>query len=196
MQGNRQAGFTLIEVMVGLVTMSLAATGMTTLMVHNSRINKAQQMYTEAQSNARASMELIVSRLRNAGWDPLNAGVQSVVTDPDTSDAISQIEIFADLDEDGNTDGSGEQIVIRHSGDRIEWRLDNDSSTQFQTVAANISNDADNDGTVEPMFQPDHPTNPETVVVQITARAPSPDLRTGRFITYTLRNEVALRKEL
>lgn len=196
MDSKRQAGFSFVEVMVGLVTMSMAATGMMTLVIHNSRINKAQQMYNEAQSNARASMELIVARLRNAGWDPLNAGLPSVVTDPDLGDGVSQIEIFADLDEDGATDGSGEQIVIRHADNRIEWRPDNDPATPFQVIANNITNDADDDGSVEPMFAPKDPLNPEVVVVQITARAAAPDMRTGRFITYTLRNEVALRKEL
>ena len=48
------------------------------MMIHKSRINKSQQMYAEAQINARSSMELIVSRLRSAGWDPVNVGIDSV----------------------------------------------------------------------------------------------------------------------
>jgi hypothetical protein len=104
--------------------------------------------------------------------------------------------MFADFDEDKLTSSSGEQVTIRHIGDRIEWRLTGDGSSPFQVVSIGITNDADGDGLVEPMFQPDDPTDPSVITVQITARSPVPDPRNGEFIRYTLRNEVTLRKGL
>jgi len=193
---RKARGFSLVEMLIGLCVMSLAGTALTSLMIHNSRINRAQQMAGDVQNNARNSMELIVSRLRSAGWDPLNKDIPVVVTDPDLSDPVSQIEIFADHDEDGFTTSDGEQVLIRHSGDRIEWRVNGDPSSPFSLVASDISNDADGDGTPEPMFVPDDPSKPTTVLVRVTARSPVPDPATGRYITYTLTNEVALRKTL
>jgi hypothetical protein len=137
-------------------------------------------------------MELIITRLRSAGWDPMNAGIATIQPDPTPGDSVSQLEIFADLDEDGLTASQDEQVLIRHVGERIEWRRG--AGESFTTVATRISNDADGDGTVEPMFRLDNPTEPEIVTVQITGRSSAPDTRTGEFIRYTLRSQVALRK--
>ena len=87
-------------------------------------------------------------------------------------------------------------MLIRHNGDRIEWRLTGDVSDPFEVVAMGITNDANGDGVLEPMFQPDDPTDPSVITVQITAQSPTADPRTGEFIRYTLRNEVTLRKKL
>ena len=193
---KNSAGFSLIEMLVGLAIFSLAAAALTTMMIQNSRIKKVQQMMTNVQSNARGSMELVVSRLRSAGWDPVNGGIDTVRTDPDLSDDTSQIEILADFDEDGLTTSDDEQVLIRHIDDRIELRPNADVSTPFLVVAQGITNDADGDGVVEPLFQPDDPADPEVIVVQITAQSSGLDPRTGAFIRYTLRNEVALRDKL
>jgi len=191
-----EKGFSLVEMLVGLLVSSFIATGLASFMIQKSQTNKAQQMYVEAQINARSSMELIVTRLRSAGWDPVNADVENVRVDPDLSDDVSQLEILADLDEDGLTESLDEAVLIRHVGNRVEWRRSYDPDAPFTIIATGISNDADGDGTIEPMFQLDDPVNPEVVIVQITARSPAPHPRTGEFIRFTLRNEVALRKEL
>lgn len=196
MKHTNERGFSLVEMLVGLVVAGLVGIAIATVLLHNSRINRSQQMSTAVQNNARSSMDLVVSRLRSAGWDPMNADINVVNTDPDLSDDVSQIEMFADFDEDKLTSSSGEQVTIRHIGDRIEWRLTDDVSSPFQVVSIGITNDADGDGVIEPMFQPDDPTDPSVITVQITARSPVPDPRNGEFIRYTLRNEVTLRKGL
>ena len=194
MRRTDERGFTLVEMLVGLLVTTLIALGLATVMIHKSRINKAQQMYAEVQLNARSSMELIVARLRSAGWDPINADIETVRPDPDLSDDVSQLEIIADLDEDGLTDSLDEEVLIRHVGDQVEWRRTSGGS--FTIVAVDITNDADVDGIVEPMFQLDDPVSPGVITVQVTAQSPDPDPRNGEFIRYTLRNEVVLRNQL
>lgn len=196
MRHTNEGGFSLVEMLVGLVVAGLVGIAIATVLLHNSRINRSQQMFTVVQNNARSSMDLVVSRLRSAGWDPMNANIDVVNTDPDLADDVSQIEMFADFDEDKLTSSDGEQVTIRHIGDRIEWRLNGDVSSPFQVVATGITNDANGDGVIEPMFQPDDPTDPAVITVQITARSHVPDPRNGEFIRYTLRNEVTLRKGL
>jgi prepilin-type N-terminal cleavage/methylation domain-containing protein len=196
MKLTNQRGFSFIELLIGLVLAGFIGTAVATVMLQNSRLNRYQQQLVSAQNNARASMDLVVSRLRSSGWDPMGAGIGTVITDPDLGDDISQIETFADFDEDSSTAAVGEQVLIRHNVDRIEWRLTGDVSDPFEVVATGITNDANGDGVIEPMFQPDDATDPSVITVQITARSPMADPRTGEFIRYTLRNEVTLRKQL
>lgn len=189
-------GFTLIELLVSTTVLLLALTGLAQLMLHNARINRSEQLTAEVQANARNCLSMLVERLRSAGWDPMNAGIATVALDPDPGDAVSQIEIFADLNEDGATDGPDEQMLIRHTGGQVVWRRSSDPSEPFEVVAANISNDADGDGTLEPMFVPDSTTDPRLITVQITARSPVPDPLSKLYIRYTVSTDVALRKSL
>jgi prepilin-type N-terminal cleavage/methylation domain-containing protein len=197
MRRQGQRGFTLIELMISLVVMLFILAGLAQMTLESSRINRAQQMTAQAQANARNCMSMIVQRLRSAGWDPMNAGLQTVTWDAVPGDGISEIEIFTDLDSDGATNGTDEQMLIQHTNGQIQWRRSNDVSEAFTILASNISNDADGDGTVEPMFvQISNPPLADRVLVQITAQSPVPDPITGEFIRYTVRSEVALRKTL
>jgi len=195
---NPQRGFSLIELLVSLTVLLLCLTGLTQVTLESSRINRAQQMTAQVQADARNCMSIVVQKLRSAGWDPLNADIQTVAWDPDLSDDVSEIEVFADLDGDGATDGTDEQVLIRHLDDRVVWRRSNDVSEPFVVVATHITNDEDGDGTAEAMFTPLLASGPtaDRVLVRITARSRSPDPMTGEFIRYTVRSEVALRKTL
>ncbi len=198
MNARTQRGFSLIETLVSLVILMLAMSGLASLLIQNARVNKAQRMTADVQSNARNCLSLITQKLRSAGWDPTSSGtIQTVITDADLSDNISEIEVFADLDEDGSTAGDiDESVLIRHVGNRIEWRRDDSTGSPFIVLATNISNDEDGDGVIEPMFQPDVTPNPTRITVQITAQSPVPDPTSGEFIRYTVRSDVVLRKTL
>jgi hypothetical protein len=119
-----------------------------------------------------------------------------------TSDTISEIEIFADLDEvivatvPEATEAEGEQILIRHVNNQVVWRTTSDPNDPFAIVSDNISNDADGDGTIEPMFTPNSVTSPTVITVQITAQSPVIDPITRDFIRYTVSSDVVLRKDL
>jgi len=198
MRERAQSGFSLVEMLVSMTVLMLALGGLTSLLIQNSRINKGQRMAAETQANARNTLSMVVQKLRSAGWDPRNSGgFPSVNTDADLSDDVSEIEIFADLNEDTDTDDQDEQILIRHVGStgQVVWRLSSDTSDPFDVVSTNISNDADGNGTPEPMFVPN--ANPPTLVtVTVTARSTAPDPTTRRFIRYTVSSDVVLRKNL
>ena len=189
-----ESGFTLVELLVSLALLSMVLGGVAGLLVQNSRINRAEQMSAEVQSNARNCLSMIVQTLRTAGWDPRNAGFAAVALDPSPTNTNNYIEVFADLNEDGDASDAGEDVIIRWAVDRIEWRTD--PSQPYVTLSDSISNDADGDGTAETMFVPDSMTNPTRITVRITARSPVPDPRTGQFIRYTVSSEVVLRKKV
>jgi prepilin-type N-terminal cleavage/methylation domain-containing protein len=189
-----QRGFSLVEMLVGLTLFLIVMAGSMGLIIQNSHINKSRQMAVALQSDVRTCMSMVVQKLRTAGWDPTGAGIQVVRLDSNPGDGIEEIEVFADLDNDGATTGTDEQVLIRFIEDRIEWRRS--AAGSFEVMAVDISNDADGDGTAEPMFTPDSTTDPTRIVVQMTAESPFPDPITGEPIRYTLTSDLALRKKL
>lgn len=193
---HTQRGFTLVEMMIAMAVMLLATGGLFGFLVNNARLNKMQRSQIQVQSNARTCLSLLTQKLRSAGWDPTVAGLGVVTLDPNLSDSVSQIEIFADIDGDGKTITAGEQITIRHRGNTIEWRTTGDTSKAFDTVAVGISNDANGDGTPEPMFVADSTTDPTQITIQITAESANTDPLTGEPVRYTVSSVVALRKKL
>jgi len=193
MNVHSQRGFSLIEMLVSITVLLLVMTGLASLLIQNSRINKQQQMTVEAQANARNTLSMIVQKLRSAGWDPGNQGISTLTLDANTGDTISEIEVFADFDGDGLTDKDDEQVLIRHVNNQVVWRRD--PTAAFIVLSDNISNDADGDGTIEPMFVNDA-VPPTRITVQITAQSPAPDPVSGEFIRYTVSSDVVLRKDL
>lgn len=189
-----QRGVTMLEMLISMAVLFVAMTSIAGLLLQSGRINKSQQMTVVAQSDARICLAMIETTLRTAGWDPMSAGIQVVGLDSDPGDGVETIEVFADLDADGDTDGPDEQVLIRHLNDRLEWRRSVGGS--FEILATGISNDADGDGTVEQMFVPDSTTNPTRIVVTITAESSGTDPLSREPVRYTIASEVALRKKL
>jgi prepilin-type N-terminal cleavage/methylation domain-containing protein len=191
---GRQRGFTLLETLIAVTILFLALTAIVGLLLHGSRMNKSQQLTVAAQSDARTCLAMILAKLRTAGWDPMSAGIQVVQLDTNLGDDIDEIEAFADLDADGDTDGVDEQVLIRRIDDRIEWRRS--ASGSFEILAVGISNDGDGDGNPEQMFVPDSTTDPTRVVVRITAESPEPDPLTDEPVRYTVSSEIVFRNRL
>jgi type II secretory pathway component PulJ len=189
-----ERGVTMLEMLVSVTVLTLAMTSVWGLLLQSSRINRSQQLTVTAQSDARTCMAMIEARLRTTGWDPMSAGIQLVRLDSVPGDGIDEIETYADLDADGDTDGIDEQVLIRHIEDRIEWRRS--ATGPFEILATGITNDADGDGTADAMFIADSTTQPTRIVVRITAESAAADPVSGEPRRYTVASEIALRKRL
>ena len=189
-----EKGFTMLEVLIATAILLIAMTAIGGMLLQSSRIGRSQQLAANMQSDARSSLAMIVGKLRTAGWDPMSAGIPVVQLDTNLGDDISEIETFADLDADGDTDGLNEQVLIRHIGDRIEWRRE--ASGSFEILAVRVTNDSDGDGNPEPMFIPDSLTDPTRVVVRITTESAEPDPVTRAPMRFTMASEVVFRKKL
>ena len=187
-------GFSMLETLIATAILFGAMSVIAGMLLQGSRMNKSQQLSVATQADARSCLSMIVGKLRTAGWDPMSAGLQVVQPDTIPGDGIDEIETFADLDADGDTDGTDEQVLIRHIGNRIEWRRSAGGS--FEILAVDISNDSDGDGNPEPMFVPDSTSDPTRVVVQVTAESAEPDPVSGSPIRFTVASEVVFRKKL
>ncbi len=189
-----EMGFGMLEVLIATAILLIAMTAVGGMLLQSSRIGKRQQLAANMQADARSCLAMIVGKLRTAGWDPMSAGIPVVQLDTNLGDDISEIETFADLDADGDTDGMNEQVLIRHIEDRIEWRRE--ASGSFEILAVGVTNDSDGDGNPEPMFVPDSLTDPTRVAVQITAESAEPDPVTRAPMRFTMTSTVVFRKKL
>lgn len=64
---NRQAGFTLMELLVGSVIMIILVLGALTVYTRSNRVSVDQQQYTALQNDVRSSMYLVMRDVRMAG---------------------------------------------------------------------------------------------------------------------------------
>ena len=188
-------GFTLVEMMISLALLVVATSAMATYLIQSMQANKGAQMALATQANARNCMSMIQSVLRSAGWDPRDVGMSAVALDPTPSGPDNYIEVFADLNADGDSADAREDITIRHHADTIEWKTTG-AATTYVVLADSITNDANQDGTIEPMFTPNSTTDPTRINVRITARSPAPDPKTRQFLTYTITSDIVLRGRL
>lgn len=189
-----QRGYSFPELLVSVALLSFVVASVGGMLVQSSRTNKAERLRAEAQASARNSVSLIAQRLRTVGWDPLGVGFAPVVPDADPEDGISTVEVFNDLNADGDLDDEGESVLIRHQGSVIEWR--SSAAGSLVPLAADVSNDADGDGVPEPLFTVDASSPPQWIRVRVTAESPVPDPRTGTPVRYTVESEIALRGSL
>lgn len=194
MSGRREAGFTLVEGMVSLALLAVSMAILGSILVGSMRANRMQRTQAELQESARTAMSIITQALRTAGWNPRQvSGISKLVPNPSGSTAVNEVTINADLNGDGTLNGTDEVIDIRHSTDRIEWRRPLVSGANYETLAVDITNDADGDGTAEPMFTLSSASSPRTVTVRITAQSQMRDLQSGEFQRYVVRSTVDLR---
>jgi prepilin-type N-terminal cleavage/methylation domain-containing protein len=188
---SAQRGFSLVEALVSIAILSVVLTILATLLVENSKVAKAQRLQAQAQANARSTLSVVTQKLRLAGWDPSGAGISGVALDSDPTDSIHYIDLFADLNADGDVNDAGESITIRHVGDRVEWR--ETSTDPFEIIGVGLTNDADGDGVAEPMFTADTSPDPTRITVRITAASDAVDPHTGEPVRFTIASDVTLR---
>jgi len=92
---RRSAGFSLVETLVTLALLGVVVSVVASLVLQNSRLNKAQLMQAQIQTNARTTLSLIVQTLRTAGWNPGGASFPPVALDSDLTDPINYIVAYA-----------------------------------------------------------------------------------------------------
>lgn len=187
-------GFSLVEALIGLVLLTVALTALGSLLTQSSRINRRQQAQTDLQSSARNTLTVVVQTLRTAGWNPRNVAMVPVVADPSSVVTGDSIQVRADINADGDTADDFEDVVIRHVDDRIEWKR-SAAATTFEILGVDLTNDADGDGTAEPMFTlSGSPVN--RIKVTITGRGSRPEAWSGKVARYTVSSDVTLRSQL
>jgi type IV pilus assembly protein PilW len=178
---KRDGGFSSVEIMVsmGIAMMVLAA--VTNTFIGQARYYNAQEHVNEMQQNARAAIDLMSREIKLAGYDPAGTAIsQGIPYSP------SQLQLVADLDGDGSTAGTDENITYTY--DAANFRIQRTTGGTTTTLAENIS-----EFTFEYLDPSGNPTTTagdiRQIRISITARTSKPDpnyTANNGYMTYQL----------
>ncbi len=126
-----QYGFTLIEILVAMAIGMTVIGALTGTFISQRKAYDIQQQITEAVQMARAAMDMVHREVRLAGYDPTGADFDGIPI------STTQLQILADLDGDGVTTGSSENITYKYydETDQIKRKT---GSGYFQPFAENV----------------------------------------------------------
>lgn len=182
---NSIRGFTLVELLIAMALALVILASLASTFVFQRKTYDVQQEISEMIQTARAAMDTMSREVRMAGFNPTGA---MQTTDPTAANFVgipydsTQLQIIADLNEDGETDGSSsdddsnEEIVYKFYNttqypEQIKRKTGNG---YFQPFAENIKSfsfeyfkeDEDGDGNPDPAA-----TTEEIRMVRITIEA-------------------------
>ncbi len=112
---SRQAGLTLVELMVALVLASLVMVGLYRTFVTMNTSHEVQQQIVELQQNLRTAVGLMHREIQMAGYDRTLARTAGVVTA-----AANDIRFTMNLNSDGDLADAGEDIRYTLNGTDLE----------------------------------------------------------------------------
>ena len=131
-------GFTLVELLVALALSLVVLSSISSAFISQRKTYHAQEQITEMIQGARAAMEMITREVKMGGFNPTGATTMVGI-----SYSATQLEICADLNGDGETNGSSsaddtnENIIYTHDGANFE--IDRNAGSGTQTLAENIT---------------------------------------------------------
>ena len=190
---NKEGGFTLAELLVAMLISGIILAAITGTFIIQSRFYDVQEQVTEVVQTARASMDMMSREVRMAGYDPTEVGIVGIPYD------ASQLELRADLNQDGETDGTitnddtNEEII--YSYDAANDQIDRNTGGGNQPFAENIETFSfaylDTNGAATTVS-----ADIRQMQITITARTSGPDpdySDNGGYRTYTLTSFVTPR---
>ncbi len=127
---NNERGFTIVELVVGLAIGLILLGVAVKIFLVQQRSYSVQEQLSEMQQNIRSAMDMIVRETKMAGYNPTGASFNGF---PDSS----KLQILADLDGDGLTTGTNEDITYKYYDDP-DFQIKRKGITGFQPLADNI----------------------------------------------------------
>ncbi len=179
-------GFTLIELMAAILISGIILAGLYCVFHSQQMAFSAQEQVAEMNQNIRAALDLMSREIRLAGYKTSTSTMIGIVTA-----TAASIQVLADLNQDGDTLGTDENITYSYNaGTKQICRngvslpiADNITNLSFTYTLAN--------GSVT--STPANPADIRKVTVSITARTSNPDQGTGAYRSITLTSDVTPR---
>ncbi len=169
--------------MVSIVISMVVLTGVTSTFISQTRYYNAQEHVNEMQQNARGAIDLMSREIKLAGYDPTGTAITSSNGIPYSS---AQLQLLADLDGDGSTSGTDENITYTYDAPNL--RIQRASGGTTTTLADNIS--AFTFAYLDASGNPTTTTaNVRQIQISITAQTSKPDpnyASNNGFMTYQL----------
>ena len=111
---NRESGFTLVELLIAMTIGLVILTALSSTFLMQRKIYNVQEQIVEMVQTARAAIDMMTREIRMAGYDPTGAGFAGI---PYNS---SQLQIVTDLDGNGNTTDSNENIIYTYDAANLQ----------------------------------------------------------------------------
>ena len=127
---NKKNGFTLVELLIAMTIGLIILTALSSTFLMQRKIYDVQEQIVEMVQTARAAMDMMTREIRMAGYDPTGTGFAGI---PYSS---SQLQIVADLDGNGNTTDSNENITYTY--DAANLQIDRNTGSGDQPFSENI----------------------------------------------------------
>jgi type IV pilus assembly protein PilW len=184
---HQESGFTLVEVLIALAISGIALGTMVHTFATQRQSYVLQEQVTEMTQNARAAMEVLTREIRAAGYNPSGAAFAGVPYN------ATQLQILADFDGNGDTTGSGENII--YSYDAASKQILRNAGAGNQPVADQIQSFTFGylDGNGNPTTVTADIRQLALTIIARTARPDSHYTNNGGYRTYRLTSVVTLR---
>jgi type IV pilus assembly protein PilW len=194
---KRNAGFTLVELMVSMAIGLVVLAAITTTFTVQTRQNSAEEQLGQLQQNVRAALDLMIREIKMAKYDPaataFPAGTYGVTYN------ATQLQVKSDIDGSGTLDsgtsGSVENIIYVWDSANVRITRQLGSSGTPQVLADNVTaftfNYYDANGTA--VTSSASSGNIRKVTLSITARTARPDPSyptNGGYRTYQISADV------
>ena len=195
---NKESGFTLVEMLIAMTIGLIILTALSSTFLMQRKIYDVQEQIVEMVQTARAAMDMMTREIRMAGYDPTGTMQRS---DPISTDFVgipynaSQLQVVADLNDDGETDGSNENIIYTYYDETSAYPYQIKRKTgngYFQPFAENIQSFTfvylEDDGVTEVTTSAEN-DDIRQIRITITARTTKADgdySANGGYRTHTL----------
>lgn len=131
---RRDAGLTLVELMVTIAVLGMVSLVLTTLFLSTGRLHAATSRRAEMQMSSRQGLALMATELRQSGADPAGTGLAGIVTA-----GGDRIRVRADLNGDGAIQTAEPSEDVTYAYDAAAGTITRDPGTGAQGVVPHVT---------------------------------------------------------
>lgn len=116
---KKSHGFTLVELLIAMVILGVVLTGVVRMFSNTGHYHTAQEMMVDLTQDLRATKQLMVQELREAGCDPTNKGGFGFQVDSDDryDTDNNSVHFTRDIDNDKDDNVTGGDEFLEPDGD-------------------------------------------------------------------------------
>ena len=130
-------GMTLVEVLLALAISVMIIGGTLALLVQSDRTSTGQSYVAEMQQNARIALDLMTREILMAGYDPTSPDYLVQRIPPILNPSSTHIRVLADLNQDGDTNDTNENIFFQWNSSTGE--ITRDPGSGAKVISANVT---------------------------------------------------------
>ena len=127
----------LVEVLVAMTITVVVIGGIYALLIQSQRTSVGQSYVAEMQQNARIALDLMTREIIMAGYDPTNPDHLVLRMPPVLNPSSTSIRVLADLNQDGDTNDTNENIFYQWNSSTGE--ITRDSGSGDKVISTNVT---------------------------------------------------------